>query len=120
MAWEKMSQEAARKLAGLVEGFECQKKPMFGHEVYWINGNMFAGVFASDIWIRLARDDQADFFEAYEDAKLFEPMPGRSMKDYVVLPESVLENEETAKMWLERAYRHTASLPEKKVKAKKG
>jgi TfoX/Sxy family transcriptional regulator of competence genes len=119
MAWEKMSQETAEKLARLVKGFDCQKKPMFGHEVYWVNGNMFAGVFQSDIWIRLSRDDQADFFEAYEDAELFEPMAGRPMKDYVVLPGTVLADEESVQLWLGKAYGYTATLPVKKAKAKK-
>jgi TfoX/Sxy family transcriptional regulator of competence genes len=119
MTWEKMSQATAEKLAALVEGFECQKKPMFGHEVYWVKGNMFAGVFASQVWIRLSRDDQADFFEAYEDAKLFEPMAGRPMKDYVVLPDAVLADNKVANTWLEKAYNYTATLPEKKSKAKK-
>ena len=114
-----MSQEVAEQLASLVKGFECQKKPMFGHEVYWINGNMFAGVFQDEIWIRLSRDDQADFFELYDDAKLFEPMAGRAMKDYVVLPESVLADPEAANGWVEKAYKFTVTLPEKKPKAKK-
>ena len=47
MKWEKMSQEAAQRLEVIVKPFACQKKPMFGHEVYWVNGNMFAGVFQS-------------------------------------------------------------------------
>ena len=118
LKWEKMSPKVAEQLASLVKGFDCQKKPMFGHEVYWINGNMFAGVFEDDIWIRLSRDDQGDYFEKYDDGKLFEPMAGRAMKDYVVLPESVVANTEAANEWIEKAYKFTAMLPEKKPKAK--
>jgi hypothetical protein len=41
--WEEMSQDATKKLEELVQPFACQKKPMFGYDVYWVNGNMFAG-----------------------------------------------------------------------------
>jgi TfoX/Sxy family transcriptional regulator of competence genes len=119
MKWEKMSQEAAERLASIVQPFACQKKPMFGHEVYWVNGNMFAGVFQSSIFFRLPAKDQAEFLGKFKDAKQFEPMAGRPMKDYVVVPESVLGDKGLVNEWMSRSYAFTASLPEKKAKAKK-
>jgi TfoX/Sxy family transcriptional regulator of competence genes len=119
MKWEKMSQEAAQRLEAIVKPFECKKKPMFGHEVYWVNGNMFTGVFESSIWMRLSSADQAEFLKTFKDAKQFEPMAGRPMKDYVVVPESVLENTDLVNMWMKRSYDFTASMPEKKAKSKK-
>lgn len=119
MKWEKMSQEAAQRLAAIVQPFACQKKPMFGHEVYWVNGNMFTGVFQSIIFFRLSAKDQAEFLETFRDARQFEPMTGRPMKDYVVVPESVLADAELVKAWMARSFQYTASLPEKKAKAKK-
>lgn len=119
MKWEKMSQEAADRLASIAQPFACQKKPMFGHEVYWVNGNMFAGVFQDSIFFRLSAKDQAEFLKTFKDAKQFEPMSGRPMKDYVVVPESVLGDKKLVNEWMARSYAFTASLPEKKAKAKK-
>ena len=119
MKWEKMSQEAARRLEALVQPFACEKKPMFGHEVYFVNGNMFAGIFEKSTWLRLSAKDQAEIMKQHKDAKLFEPMKGRPMKDYVVVPEPLLEDRQAIGMWLARSYEYTASLPEKKAKPKK-
>ncbi|OPY26263.1 MAG: hypothetical protein A4E28_02611 [Methanocella sp. PtaU1.Bin125] len=119
MKWEKMSTGTAERLASIVQPFACQKRPMFGHEVYWVNGNMFTGVFQDSIFFRLSPRDQADFLGKYKDAKPFEPMAGRPMKDYVVVPEPVLVDNGLVNAWMERSYAFTKSLPEKKAKAKK-
>lgn len=119
LKWEKMSQETAGRLASIVQPFACQKKPMFGHEVYWVNGNMFAGVFQDSIFFRLSPEDRAEFLGKFGDAKQFEPMAGRPMKDYVVVPESVLVDKGLVNTWMERSYAFTKSLPEKKAKARK-
>jgi TfoX/Sxy family transcriptional regulator of competence genes len=114
-----MSQEAAQRLETIAKPFACKKKPMFGHEVYWINGNMFTGVFESSIWMRLSPQDQTEFLGKFKDAKEFEPMAGRPMKDYVVVPETVLGDSESVGEWMKRAYDYTATLPAKKPKVKK-
>lgn len=119
MKWEKMSEDTAEKLEALVQPFACQKKPMFGYDVYWVNGNMFTGVFQSSIFFRLSSQDQEEFLGMYKDARQFEPMKGRSMKEYVVVPESVLEDKNTVGEWMRRSFEYTKSLPEKKAKSKK-
>jgi len=119
MKWEKMSQDTAKKLETLVQPFACQKKPMCGHDVYWVNGNMFSGIFQSIIFVRLSPKDQNEFLEKYKDARLFEPMEGRPMKEYVVVPEQVLEDKDAVGEWMKRSFEYTESLPEKKAKAKK-
>jgi TfoX/Sxy family transcriptional regulator of competence genes len=91
---------------------------MFGHDVYWVNGNMFTGVFQSLIFFRLSSKDQNEFLRKSKDARLFEPMEGRPMKEYVVLPEQVLEDKD-AVGWMKRSFEYTKSLPEKKSKVKK-
>ena len=114
-----MSQDTAKRLEALVQPFACQKKPMFGHDVYWVNGNMFTGVFQSIIFFRLSPTDQNEFLGKYKDARLFEPMEGRPMKEYVVVPEPVLEDKNAVGEWTKRSFEYTESLPEKKSKAKK-
>jgi len=116
--WEKMSQETAQRLEAIVRPYACQKKPMFGHDVFWVNGNMFAGVFQRLIFFRLSPQDQREFLGTFKGAKQFEPMEGRPMKDYVVVPETVLGDKATLDEWMRRSYEFTKSLPAKKPKPK--
>ena len=110
-----MSPETAGRLAQLVEPFACQKKPMFGHVAYFVNGGMFTGVFASSIWIRLSEKDRAEFL-SLPGARQFEPMAGRPMREYVVVPETVLADRAVVTGWLQRSYDYVSSLPEKKAR----
>jgi hypothetical protein len=48
MDWEKASVELGIELSHLLTGFICQKKPMFGSPVYFINDNMFTGFFMKE------------------------------------------------------------------------
>ena len=47
----------------------------------------------------------------------FEPMPGRRMREYMVLPPAFAADAELMRAWLARAFRHTAKLPAKPVRA---
>jgi TfoX/Sxy family transcriptional regulator of competence genes len=43
----------------------------------------------------------------------FEPMPGRRMREYVVLPGAILSDTKKLKRWLLRSIDYTADLPRK-------
>ena len=63
---------------------DVQRKPMFGYPALFLRGNMFAGTFGPKIVVRLGEAERAK--AARGGATPFEPMPGRAMKEYVVLP----------------------------------
>ena len=83
---------------------------MFGYPAAFVNGHMFAGVFQASLFVRLAEKDRMELIEK-EGATPFAPMPGRVMKEYVVLPPSIVESEAKLTAWLSRALRYIASLP---------
>src|SRR5438552_7987136 len=62
-------------------------RPMFGNLAAFVNGNMFMGLFGPDLFLRLSDDDQALVQKAGGGS--FEPMPGRAMSGYVVVPEGL-------------------------------
>src|SRR5689334_2939667 len=62
-----------------------QIRPMFGHRAAFVNGRMFAGTFGTDIVVRLDEDARAELL-AVSGARIFAPMKGRPMKEYVMLP----------------------------------
>lgn len=64
-------------------------RPMFGNLAGFINGNMFAGLFGQQIFIRLPEDERSRLIEQ-EEASLFSPMPDKPMKEYVILPEQTI------------------------------
>ena len=50
---------------------------------------MFVGVHGDKLFLRLSDVDMGEIMKGFKDVFAFEPMPGRAMKGYVVLPKSV-------------------------------
>ena len=92
-------------------------KPMFGNLAAFVNGNMFMGLFGSDVGVRLAEADRAVLLET-EGAGPFGP-EGRPMGEYVTLPSVWRNDPERTAEWSDRALEHVALLPRKVKKPKK-
>lgn len=88
-------------------------RPMFGNLGAFVNRNMFLALFGPKIAVRLPDQEREELLEE-EGAELFEPMPGRTMKEYVVLPEAWrAENPERIHRWVERSFGWASTLPPK-------
>jgi TfoX/Sxy family transcriptional regulator of competence genes len=87
------------------------RKPMFGYPALFLNGNMFAGTFQDKVVARLAEDARARVLKA--GAKPFEPMPGRPMKEYVVVPATDVAKPAALAKWIDQAHAYAKTLPEK-------
>jgi TfoX/Sxy family transcriptional regulator of competence genes len=92
---------------------------MFGGIAALVNGNMFGGLFARSVVVKLSAADQ-ERAEALDGTEPFDPMGnGRVMKDALLLPESVMDEPAELRGWLARALAYTATLPAKKKGTKK-
>jgi TfoX/Sxy family transcriptional regulator of competence genes len=114
--WEK-SPDALVQLFDRVlpEGPNVERRKMFGYPCAFVNGNMFAGLFAKQMFVRLpAEERQAMMVD--QDAKPLEPMPGRPMKDYIVVPPALLTRETALKALVARALGFAARLAPKTKK----
>jgi TfoX/Sxy family transcriptional regulator of competence genes len=112
----KHSDEDKARFRSLVLGDEgVEVKPMFGSVGAFINGNMFAGLFGSDVGVKLDEAGRAEL-GAHEGAGPFGPAE-RPMGGYVTLPSSFTDEE--AARWVERARAYVATLPPKATKPKK-
>src|SRR5712691_13008330 len=80
-----------------------QSRPMFGNRAAFVNGNMFLALFGSQVAVRLSDQDRAELLEQ-PGTSAFEPMPGRAMKEYVVLPETWRKQRKKAEGWAERSF----------------
>lgn len=92
-------------------------RPMFGNLSAFVNGNMFAGLFGDDLFVRLSDSEQARLLD--EGGSQFEPMGGRPMKGYINLPQGWRQRLPSARDWIERSLEWSRHLPPKKPAAKK-
>ena len=96
---------------------DVTRRPMFGNLAGFVNGNMFLCLFGADIAVRLGSDDQRELYA--EGGAAFEPMAGRPMKEYVVLPRAYRTDLTSAAGWVTRSLEHTRAMPPKQPKPKK-
>jgi TfoX/Sxy family transcriptional regulator of competence genes len=92
-------------------------KPMFGNLSAFVNGNMFAGIFGEDLFVRLPDEDSAHVRKV--GGRDFEPMPGHAMKGYVTVPTTWRAKPDSAVVWIRRALELTRKMPPKVPGAKK-
>jgi TfoX/Sxy family transcriptional regulator of competence genes len=92
-------------------------RPMFGNSAAFVNGNLFMGLFGPDVFVRLPDEDRKAL--AREGGAPFSPMPGRPMKEYVVLPEAWRGDPDRVREWAGRSLDWAEELPPKQAKSKK-
>jgi TfoX/Sxy family transcriptional regulator of competence genes len=111
--WEK-SPEALIQLLDRVlpEGPNIERRKMFGYPCAFVNGNMFAGLFGARMFVRLSAEDRRSM-TADHNARPLEPMPGRPMKDYIVVPPAFMERETDLTALVAQALTFGASLAPK-------
>jgi len=80
---------------------------------------MFMGLHEDSLILRLADADRAEFLDRYGSG-LFEPMPGRAMKDYVVVPPTLAYDDTAIVEWVHKSRAFAEQLPAKKPRQKKG
>jgi len=93
---EKPSEELSKFLEESISSFNVKKKKMSGVGIF-ANDNMLTGVFENDIFIRLSEKDRAKIMSEYDEVIPFEPLKGRIMKEYVVLPDHLYNDPENSR-----------------------
>jgi len=88
-----------------------EPRKMFGYPSCFIGGHMFMGLFADKMMLRLSAEDREELIA--KGGTIFEPMPGRPMKEYVTVPTSVLESQTALRDWVHRSLTYGSSLPPK-------
>jgi TfoX/Sxy family transcriptional regulator of competence genes len=111
-SWTKSPAELAEAFAAAMAAFpEAQQRKMFGYPAAFLNGNMVTGLHQSNWVVRLAPPDLEAVMA--EGGRPFEPMAGRPMTGFATLPPAVLSDPKALEGWLQRAYRHAATMPPK-------
>jgi TfoX/Sxy family transcriptional regulator of competence genes len=112
--WQRAPQELTELFAKLQDGLppEAEKRKMFGYPCSFVNGQMFAGLHQTNMVLRLGEKERAEFL-SIAGARVFEPLPGRVMKEYVVVPSALLADDRALFKWTLRAFTFARSLPPK-------
>ncbi|MCI4343115.1 MAG: TfoX/Sxy family protein [Thermoplasmata archaeon] len=112
------SADAVRMFQSLVpDDARVTTRKMFGQPAAFVNGQMFFGVFGGRLFLRLSETDR-DAADGVPGFGPFEPMPGRAMHEYRVLPAAVLADRTQARRWISKSLAHVAGLPPKKARPK--
>jgi len=119
MKWKPAPAALVRTFENAVKGLRgAELRKMFGYPAVFVNGNMLGGLFQDSMMLRLSAGDLARIRDE-AGALPFEPMPGRVMREYVVVPEKILESKAALGAWLARGLAYTSSLPAKAAKPKR-
>jgi TfoX/Sxy family transcriptional regulator of competence genes len=97
-----------------------RRKAMFGYPCAFVNGHLFCGLHQDSLIVRLP-DARRNALVA-KGASVFEPIPGRAMREYVVAPADIVADRENLRALLNEALAHASSLapkPKKPRAAKK-
>jgi hypothetical protein len=117
-SFEKSPPQLVDRFAALAEGIpDGRRRQMFGYPAVTINGHLCFSLHADSAILRLSEADQADF-GARHPLRAFEPMPGRPMREYVVLPDDLLADGAVAG-WIERSAAYVRGLPPKPQRSRR-
>jgi TfoX/Sxy family transcriptional regulator of competence genes len=119
MKWVKAPDALKAHIDTLMQGADCEKRPMFGYPAYFINKNLFAGLFQDKLFVRLSPEQVTSLSKSYPALANLEPMPGRPMKAYYVIPEKLHEHKGKMGKLVAEAAGYCRSLPEKVKKPRK-
>ena len=96
--------------AALPSDPQAERRQMFGYPCAFVHGHMFAGLHQENLIVRLDERGRAELL-LVPGAETFEPLPGRVMREYVVVPPRIVGNGFALREWLERAFAFGITLP---------
>lgn len=119
MAWKKAPPELMELLEEILpKDPRAERRKMFGYPCSFVNGNLWIGLHEHNLLLRLDEKNRTAFLKLPE-ARVFEPLPGRVMREYVVAPQALIEDPTELRPWVKRAFSYALALEPKLPKAKK-
>ena len=88
---------------------DVRRRKMFGWPAAFVGGNMFASLHREALVLRLPPDELEQVLAL--GGRPFEPMPGRPMRGYVVVPGALLADEPVLAGWVARSLAFGRTLP---------
>ena len=98
---------------------EVTERFMFGSDAFFANTNIYALVWDGRVVLRFPNQEKFVTARDLEDAAIFDPMgSGKTMGKWVCMPESMADDVEALRPWVEEAHREAMMEPPRKKKNK--
>ena len=118
-SFEKSPPDLVERFEAVARRFpEADRRQMFGYPCLFVGGKLVTGLHESSWMVRLPEAGLAELL-AMSGAGPFEPMAGRAMKGYAVLPADLVADDGAIEAWVRRAIDHVRTLPPKAKKARR-
>jgi hypothetical protein len=105
--------ELVERFGAVLDGYpHAARRKMFGYPAAFVGGNLATSLFHDRWVVRLPAADVEAARSA--GAGSFEPVPGRPMKGFVLVPAGDVADDRAIRGWVERGLAHAASMPAKK------
>ncbi len=115
MAWRKSPPALVAAFdAALPKNSGVRRRQMFGYPAAFVNGHLFAGLHQDDVIARLP--DRGRAKAVREGGRLWSPMPGRVMREYVALTQVITADPRRLSRWLKAAFKFADKLPPRQPK----
>jgi TfoX/Sxy family transcriptional regulator of competence genes len=113
--WKPSSPALIAWFGAFVKGLPgIERRKMFGYPATFVNGKLFAGLYQDSVLLKLPVDARAELFKR-KGATPFEPRPGRTMGEFVLVSPSWVKQTAKLRPWLEQAHAYVKSLSPKPV-----
>jgi hypothetical protein len=96
---------------------EATRRLTFGYPCLYVGGNMVSGLYGPHWHVKLDAAGSAELM-GHPGAAPFEPMPGRPMTGFTLLPDSIVADDAEVRRWVDRAIAYGSTLPVKAPKPK--
>ncbi|MDA1298161.1 MAG: TfoX/Sxy family protein [Chloroflexi bacterium] len=118
--WPEMDKGLEDRIDGLMASMPVRRKKIFGTSAWFMesNGQMFAGVWADGIMVRVG-EEEARSLTGSGGAESFDPMGGRPMREYVFIDGEKIAEDGELLNWIERGAGFAATLATKVKKSRK-
>ena len=105
--------ELVERFGVILAGFpDAQRRPMFGYPAAFVGGNLATSLFRDRWVVRLPATEIEPALAAR--AAPFEPMAGRPMQGFVLVPLGDVADDAAIEAWVRRGLDHAGSLPAKR------
>ena len=94
------------------QGGDIERRQMFGFPALFVAGNMAIGLHQDDFILRLP-DAARERFIKLTGGSVFQPQPGRIMREYVVASKALKQTPAALAKWVEEAVTYARSLQPK-------
>lgn len=116
--FEKSSTAIVERFGAVMDRYpDVERRKMFGYPAAFVGGNMATGLFAEHWVVRLSDGEREAAIG--RGATQFEVMPGRPMKDFVVIPPAIVADDDAIGAWVEKGLAHAGAMPPKEPSARK-